>query len=142
MRALGGCGDRAGIEFAPDAVAPAGNEPVNRIGKEDGKQAEECGDGGPGFGQLAEGGKDGARAKEDVRLGGKWLTDDEDGAGSSRPVRFLGACGNERCHSGSLEGNETQTVFAIAAEQPPDIGIAETTDAVVDDEEPIAELRG
>jgi len=51
-----------------------GNEPINGIGEEGWNQAEESGDGGPGLRQLAEGGKDSARANEDLGLLGERRT--------------------------------------------------------------------
>lgn len=60
MRALGRCGDRTRFELAPDTVTPASDQAVDRIGQEGRNEAEETGKGGPGLGQFAEGGKDGA----------------------------------------------------------------------------------
>lgn len=77
MRTFGGCGERTDFIAAPDAVTPVGNEPINGIGEEGWNQAEESGDGGPGLRQLAEGGKDSARANEDLGLLGERLTDDQ-----------------------------------------------------------------
>jgi hypothetical protein len=60
MCAIRGCGEGADVKPTPDAIAPAGNDAVDGIGKEDGDETEENGDGGPRKGQYAKGGKNGA----------------------------------------------------------------------------------
>ena len=50
MRSLGGRGDRADFEPAPDAIAPAGDDAVDRVGKICGYETEHLGDGGPWLG--------------------------------------------------------------------------------------------
>jgi len=69
MRTLAGRGEWAGVEAAPDAVTRAGDEAVKGIGKDGGDKAQNDGYGRPGSGQFAEGGKDGAGADEDLRIG-------------------------------------------------------------------------
>lgn len=90
MRAVGRGGDRADLETSPYAIAPAGNEAVDGIGEKCGNEAKENGDGGPGKGQHAKGGKDGARADEDLGMRRERLPNDEDGAGSSRGIGGYG----------------------------------------------------
>jgi hypothetical protein len=62
MALLAGGGEGTDLEAAPYAVAPAGDEAVDGVGEEGWNKTEENGDGGPGLGQFAEGGEDGARA--------------------------------------------------------------------------------
>jgi hypothetical protein len=79
-------GEGADLKPTPDAIAPAGDKAVDRIGEKGRNKAKEPGHDGPGSWEFAQGGKDGARADEDLGMGGKRLTDDEDGAGNTGEV--------------------------------------------------------
>ncbi len=137
-----GRGKGAGVEAAPDAIAPAGNEAVDGIGKEGGNEAEEDGDGWPGKAQHAKSSKDSSGANEDHGVGGEGLADDEDGAGSAGGLSGLRVGSEEAGDSGGVGGDEAEAVLAIAADEPLDGGVAEAAVAVVDDEEAVAELGG
>jgi hypothetical protein len=140
MALLAGRGEGADLQTAPDAVAPAGDDAVDRIGKEDGNKSEESGYSRPGLGQFAKRSKDGSRADENLGTCGERQADDEDGARGTGGVRRLGVCSEKSGEGGIAERREAQAVFSVAADEPADGGVAEAAVAVVDDEEAIAEL--
>ena len=140
MCAVGRNGDGTGVEASPDAIAPAGNEAVDGISKESGDGTQGDRDGGPGKGQNAKGGKDGARADQDLGTRRERLANDKDRAGSTGRIWGY-RVSREKCSESRIaRGGEAQAVIAIAAKEPLDGGVAKTAVAVVDNEEAIAEL--
>jgi hypothetical protein len=140
MTLLAGRGEWTDLKATPDAIAPAGDEAIDGIGEERGDEAEKCGQGGPGLGQLAKGGKDGTRADEDRGAGRERLADDQDGAGSTGGIRCFGGCGQERCEGRMVGRGEAQPVIAVVAEEPLNGGVAKAAVSVIDDQEAVAEL--
>ena len=118
MALLVGCGDGADIEAAPNSVAPAGDEAVDRVGKEGGNKAENNGDGWPGSGQDAQGRKGGEGADEDLGVGGERLADDEDRAGCAGGFSRLRVGSEQVGYGVVMGGNEAQAVIAIMADEP------------------------
>jgi hypothetical protein len=114
--AVSGCGDGTDRELAPDAIAPSGDETVEEIGEERGDEATDGSHGGPGWGQFAKCGEDGAGADDYLGMGRERLTDDENGAGSAGRVGWLGMRFEEVGEGGIAGGSEAQAVVLIAAD--------------------------
>lgn len=69
------------------------------------------------------------------------MADDEDRAGIAGGF-LLRVGGEESGDGGSVGGGEAQAVVAIVTDEPLDRSVAEAAEAVVDDEESVAELGG
>jgi hypothetical protein len=140
MAPLIGSGDRAGLEAAPNAITPTSDKAVERVGEEGGNKTEEYGNGGPRLGQFAKSGKDGTGANQNLGMAGEWLAHYEDGAWGTQRVGGLGIIREETGDSWIARGCKAQAVLLVAADEPVDGSVAQAAVAVVDDEEPVAEL--
>ena len=67
-------GEGADLKPTPDAIAPAGDKAVDRIGEKGRNKAKEPGHDGPGSWEFAQGGKDGVGFGQIKPLGGKGVT--------------------------------------------------------------------
>lgn len=147
MGALRGCGQRAGAEAAPDAVATAGDEAVAAVAERAGDKTQQAGDEGPGARQLGERNSDGGGAGEELLGGCGDGAKDEDGAGAGvgwgvRRGRREAVVGEQSGNGRRLRWREAEAVVAVAGEEPLDGVIAEAAIAVVDDEQAGAESGG
>src|SRR5271168_2612182 len=75
-------GNGTGIEAAPDAVANARNEAIDKIAQRTRDNDKDGADCGPGLWKLAQHGDDGARADQDSLGGSARVFDHEDRCGA------------------------------------------------------------
>lgn len=147
MGALLGCGQRAGAEAAPDAVATAGDEAVAEVAERARDEAQQAGDEWPRARQLGERNSDGGGAGEELLGRGGDGAKDEDGAGAGvgwgvRRGWRKAVAGEQGGDGGRTGGREAEAVVAVAGEEPLNGVIAEAAAAVVDDEQAGAERGG
>ena len=124
-------GQCAYVEAAEDAVAAAGYGVVGRVAEEGGQELQEGCGWAPWASELLENEDDGVGAGEQRFVGEVMVEDDVDGVA----VGGVGTvAGEDASGDGALQRGETENGVAIAAEDELDKAVAESADAVVEED--------
>jgi hypothetical protein len=139
--ALCGRGNGAGVTAAPDAIADARDEAVAKVADGAGDETEEATEKKPLRWQLREKGSGGIGPETDLFSRRAGITHDDNGLRACRRVeRNQAVTGEQIGDARRLGGDEAQAVVAIAAQKPAHGAIAEAAAAIVDDEQPRAQI--
>src|SRR5580658_5090950 len=139
--AFGGCGNGAGVEASPDAIAPVRDQAVAEVAQSTRNDPQQGGEGRPRARQLAQHRQHRVGSDEHGLGRGFQGLGNQDGAGGPGCDGGIETVPGEKIGQfGRIGGDKAQTVVSIAGEEPAHRQIAEAADTVVDDQQAIADI--